>query len=389
MRSFNGKPSRPRLSVGMIVRNEEAFLADAIESVRSIADELVVLDTGSTDRTVAIASELGAKVGRISWPQDFAAARNACLDLVQGDWVLWLDAGEQLVGDSAPILRSFLNEQADRRTAYMLMIEAPPAPGAITGEEVARLRLMPVRSGLRFEGRIRETLRPAIEAAGMEIDIAPGRIARHPRHQDLAWRTYKANRDLGLAALETAEAAASPRVLMAQGEAYSNLGLFDQGRQAFCDAIDAAPRGSTEMLEAYYGLLTCYACDPFLRHHQLTVCLEALAIFPVDIQLLLALGNYLHACDRMALAVRAFDTAVRHGQVDLEAWHLRDVEKVAEICLNAILGIPAQAPSPPPEVVAGRKLRIHGHGDAHETAGPLHLPLAGDVLASHTVYGIQ
>ena len=88
------KISRPRLSVAMIVRDEQEVLATSIDSVRPIADEIVVLDTGSTDQTVTIAKRLGAVVGQAAWDDDFSAARNRCLEQVTGDWVLWLDAGE-------------------------------------------------------------------------------------------------------------------------------------------------------------------------------------------------------------------------------------------------------------------------------------------------------
>ena len=86
----------PQLSLCMIVKNEEAILAKCLESVKGVVDEMIVLDTGSTDRTVAIAEEYGAKTPRFSWCDDFSAARNEALRHVTGDWVLVLDADEQL-----------------------------------------------------------------------------------------------------------------------------------------------------------------------------------------------------------------------------------------------------------------------------------------------------
>ena len=105
--------SRPRLSVAMIVRDEQDVLAESIESVRKIADEIVVLDTGSTDRTPELAAQLGATVHRTPWENDFSAARNHCLRFVNGNWVLWLDAGERIPPQHAAELRRFLNEQAN------------------------------------------------------------------------------------------------------------------------------------------------------------------------------------------------------------------------------------------------------------------------------------
>jgi glycosyltransferase involved in cell wall biosynthesis len=80
----------------MIVKNEERFLGQCLASVKGLADELIVIDTGSTDRTIEIAREHGAQVGHFEWCNDFAAARNASIAPATGDWILFLDADEEL-----------------------------------------------------------------------------------------------------------------------------------------------------------------------------------------------------------------------------------------------------------------------------------------------------
>lgn len=89
-----GRP--PRISLCMIARNEAAYLGRCLRAARPHVDELIVVDTGSTDATAAIAAAHGARVGRFAWCDDFAAARNASLALATGDWVLVLDADEVL-----------------------------------------------------------------------------------------------------------------------------------------------------------------------------------------------------------------------------------------------------------------------------------------------------
>ena len=83
------------VSLSMIVRDEEVRLGDCLRSVQGFG-WMVVVDTGSTDATVAIAEAAGARVERITWPGDFAPARNQALEFLNGDWVLVLDADEQL-----------------------------------------------------------------------------------------------------------------------------------------------------------------------------------------------------------------------------------------------------------------------------------------------------
>jgi tetratricopeptide (TPR) repeat protein len=84
------------LSFVAIVKNEAQNLARCLESVKPYVDELVIVDTGSTDETIAIAQQYGAKVSHFEWCDDFAVARNYALSLVSGAWVLTLDADEEL-----------------------------------------------------------------------------------------------------------------------------------------------------------------------------------------------------------------------------------------------------------------------------------------------------
>ena len=84
----------PTLSLAMIVKNEEKNLGHCLASVQELVDEIVVVDTGSTDGTVALAEGFGARLGHFPWTGDFAAARNESLRLCTGDWVLVLDADE-------------------------------------------------------------------------------------------------------------------------------------------------------------------------------------------------------------------------------------------------------------------------------------------------------
>jgi len=330
--------SRPRLSVAMIVRDEQEVLAESIESVRSIADEIVVLDTGSTDQTLQIAEQLGAVTGRMPWTEDFSAARNRCLELVSGDWVLWLDAGERLVAETAADLREFVDRQAEESKVYMLLVEVPSADPSGSAEQIAQVRLMPRRPELRFTGRVCESVRSSVEAAGLQVDASEGRIVRHRRQHDPARRQQRAHRNLKLVALELVGRADPPAPLLtARGEAFGELNNWEDARSAYRAAVEAAEHGSTEMLEAYYGLLTSYDSDPRLGDRQLTDCIAAMEIFPFDAQLLLAMGNYLQARNEMELATRTFETAVQYGQVDLEAWHLCELAEVANVCLSLTL----------------------------------------------------
>jgi tetratricopeptide (TPR) repeat protein len=94
-----------QLSFCIIVKNEAENLPRCLSSVQHVVDEMVVLDTGSSDRTIEIAKSFGAQVYSFEWCNDFSAARNESLKYVHGDWILVLDADEVLVPEIVPILK--------------------------------------------------------------------------------------------------------------------------------------------------------------------------------------------------------------------------------------------------------------------------------------------
>src|SRR5438128_2566274 len=102
------------LSVCLLTRNEERNIARAIQSVSGVADEVIVADTGSSDRTVGIAADLGTKTCHIAWQDDFAAARDYALAQVTTDWILWLNPDEELL----PISRQSVHECLTRDDAF-------------------------------------------------------------------------------------------------------------------------------------------------------------------------------------------------------------------------------------------------------------------------------
>jgi tetratricopeptide (TPR) repeat protein len=97
-----------KLSLCTIAKNEEAALPKCLGSVRNVVDEIIVLDTGSGDRTVEVAKQFGAKVYHYQWCNDFSAARNEALKYVTGDWILVLDADETLTEEIVPQIKEVI-----------------------------------------------------------------------------------------------------------------------------------------------------------------------------------------------------------------------------------------------------------------------------------------
>ena len=114
-----GYPSRMRISVCIITFNEEANIAATLESVRGVADEVIVVDSGSTDETVAIARERGAQVFIEPW-KGYAAQKNSALQKAQCEWILSLDADEQLSPELAASIAALKSGVEPAVDGYMM-----------------------------------------------------------------------------------------------------------------------------------------------------------------------------------------------------------------------------------------------------------------------------
>jgi tetratricopeptide (TPR) repeat protein len=145
------------VSAAIIVQDDADRLDACLTSLRGLVDEIVVVDTGSTDRSVAVAEEHGAVVAREPWRGDSASSRNRGLELATGDWILTIDVGERVRGDVVAA-RAFLDAADDR---VGLELRCVPRAGWTPSLEY---RVWRNRPDLRFEGVIDETIVPSIHA---------------------------------------------------------------------------------------------------------------------------------------------------------------------------------------------------------------------------------
>jgi glycosyltransferase involved in cell wall biosynthesis len=151
----------------MIAKNEERDIAACLQSVRGLAGEMIVIDTGSTDRTRAIAAEYGAEVTPFDFQfVDFAGARNCAIGRARGEWILMLDADETLAPGGAAGIGKLAAE--GRNAGYFLerVNRSSEAEKPFTDHVV---RLFPNRPGVRYRGRVHETVDASILAGGGKL----------------------------------------------------------------------------------------------------------------------------------------------------------------------------------------------------------------------------
>jgi glycosyltransferase involved in cell wall biosynthesis len=172
----NSKDNQALLSVCLIVKNEERLLPDCLKSIADCADQIVVVDTGSSDRTVEIAGSFGAQVYHYRWKDDFAAARNESIQYAFGKWILWLDADERLVPESQTLLKN-LTASADPSVYYNVCVRNLDKSGTPTNLTTAH-RLFPNHKGIHFSGKIHEQIAQSAREQGL-VEKQSGLVLNH------------------------------------------------------------------------------------------------------------------------------------------------------------------------------------------------------------------
>ena len=151
----------------MIAKNEESLVGRCLDSVKAVADEMIVVDTGSTDRTAAIAREFGATVVPFDFTVvDFARARNLAIERARGNWILMLDADETLEAAGASMVSEFV---ADERNAGYFLERVNRSSESEKPFTDFVVRLFPNRPHVRYRGRVHETVDASIVAGGGKL----------------------------------------------------------------------------------------------------------------------------------------------------------------------------------------------------------------------------
>jgi glycosyltransferase involved in cell wall biosynthesis len=173
------------LSLCMIVKNEEKHLVKCLYSVRDIVDEIIIVDTGSTDKTIDIAKMFGAKVSDFPWTGDFSEARNHSLQQATGDWILVLDADEVISGRNLNEVRMLIAQKTPVPLAYSIATRNYTQNVSVVGWERNRgeypeeagagwvrsdkVRLFPRFVDIRFAGPVHEMVEESLRAAKIPI----------------------------------------------------------------------------------------------------------------------------------------------------------------------------------------------------------------------------
>ncbi len=189
---------KPKISVCLIVKNEEKRLPLILNDVALFADEIIVVDTGSTDDSVNVAEKYGARVAHYRWTDDFSAARNKSISLATGEWIVWLDADDRVAAEESALIVSCI-KRAKRDEAFT--VEVVNSSIDSRPSSFIQLRIFPNNQGLFFEGRIHESVAGIVKQKKFNI-ISSGAKIVHTGYESADARKAKMERNFTLLSLE-------------------------------------------------------------------------------------------------------------------------------------------------------------------------------------------
>lgn len=299
------------VSLSMIVKNEEDHLATCLESAKPYVDEIVVVDTGSTDRTMAIARTYTDKVFSKPWEGDFSAARNYAKSLCAGDWILSLDADESL-DCRGGTLREIISRAQEREFFFLPLDHASMGR---TGErdQIMVLRLFRNRPEYSYSGRIHEQI-IIDNPAAVGCSDAPVIVHRH-----VPQRRRNCNRHRNLVLLSQAMAAEPDNFFLRYYLASEWIGFGRYGKALPLLREVVAKLTDKHILfraSAVRSLIACLAAAG-KAEDALVVCMEESLRYPGYADLFFDGGMLLEKQGEYAAAIKWFGVAAECGRPPL------------------------------------------------------------------------
>src|SRR5438132_3734526 len=233
--------TRAKISLCMIVKNEEHNLPGCLDSAAELVDEIVVVDTGSTDRTKAVAVSRGARVVDFAWRDSFAAARNEGLRLAMGDWIFWLDADERPDDSNRQRLRELFAGLKEENAAYTMRQLSPARSAAGMAAFVVQVRLFRRDERIRWEYRVHEQILPALKQCNTDIRHTEIAVAHHG-YQDPDRLRAKLERNARLLRLANAEQPNNSFILYNLGFACLDLGGTEEAASLLQRSLELVQR---------------------------------------------------------------------------------------------------------------------------------------------------
>ena len=284
----------------MIVRDEEPRLAECLHSIKPYVSEMVVVDTGSKDRTREVALGCGARVFEMTWSDSFAEARNESIRHARGRWILWLDADDVLPPECGTKLGELLRRFPNVDAAFTVPVHIPPGPGEFTVSVVDHVKVFPNRPDLRFEHRIHEQILPAIREAGIPVYESGLHVVHKNYDRSDAGQAKKRARDFRLLTLDLHDRPNHAFVLFNLGMTYLYAAKEYEVAAQYLERCLANSNPEASIVHKAYAMWTSALMAQLEWEEALRVNEKGRSFYPDDPELLLQAGQLYQQVGRFA-----------------------------------------------------------------------------------------
>lgn len=238
------------LSLSMIVKNEAKYIGECLESVKNVVDEIIIVDTGSTDGTIEIAKKYNANVYNFEWVNDFSTARNFALSKCTGEWILYLDADERLDAESIQELKQLTSSK--QRIGYYCTVYSIDNENS-RDHYIRYTRLFANYPNIRFFGKVHEQIEPSLVNEGFALIQSKILIKHIGYNVSKEEKQLKAKRNLFLL-LEDYELNKSAYCAFQLGLTYNVLKDYENASKYFLVAAESGKIDRQYRAQCYASL---------------------------------------------------------------------------------------------------------------------------------------
>lgn len=290
-----------RLSLCMIVRDNEETIEACLDSIYPWVDEIIIVDTGSRDRTPEICRRFGARMFDFPWCDDFSAARNVSVEPARGEWIFWMDSDDVIDQEQGKKLRQLVyGAHADDCLGYVMQVHClSDEPGQVT--IVDHVKVFRNRAELRFEHRIHEQILPAIRRVGGLVAFTDIHVLHSGSRQTPETRQRKLERDFRILKLDLSERPDHPFVLFNLGMTFEDAGEYTNAEAYLRRSIEVSSSGESHLRKAWALLVNCHSQSGDIVSAT-NVANTALEQFPDDKELLFRRAILLQRAGRLTEA---------------------------------------------------------------------------------------
>lgn len=317
-----------RLSLCMIVKDEEECIGRCLSSVKDVVDEIIIVDTGSSDRTVDICKSFGAKVLSFPWNGSFSDARNYGIERATGDWILWLDADEEIEASDAYKLRDILYSDDYLMSVHLINYYGDQLDQTKTFD-IAHTRLIKNNKGFKFHNNIHEMLNVNEVFADFDeipaIKTVPIQLYHYGYLDSMNESKKKFERNIGMLKKELKQKEYSPWMEYHIASEYYRVKQFDK---AF-DYINRSIMGFLKELKTPPSLLYRLKYSILINSGSIDGAWpgidKAITLYPDYVDLHFYKGLILYLKDMFKEALEVFDHCLDMGEDNLQHLTLQGV----------------------------------------------------------------